>query len=117
LATTGIAASNQNQALNALVFFSGEALHQKLGSIDALRAKRPVIVREALPRLIVHLLYACGLRVNEPLNLRIKDLDLARSPFYIHQAKVTRGEWSTSRHASMRRCTDNSPSPNPLPLP
>ncbi|RYD74279.1 MAG: hypothetical protein EOP84_20150, partial [Verrucomicrobiaceae bacterium] len=27
-------------------------------------------------RLIVKLLYGCGLRVTEPLNLRIKDVDL-----------------------------------------
>jgi site-specific recombinase XerD len=38
-------------------------------------------------RLLVHLLYACGLRVTEPLNLRIKDLDLSGSRFNIRQAK------------------------------
>ena len=38
-------------------------------------------------RLLVHLLYACGLRVTEPLNLRIKDLDLSNSRLNIRQAK------------------------------
>jgi integrase len=42
-------------------------------------------------RLIVHLLYACGLRVTEPLNFRIKDLDLAQSRFHVHQAKGKKG--------------------------
>jgi len=42
-------------------------------------------------RLIVHLLYACGLRVTEPLNLRIKDVDLAQARFHIHQAKGNKG--------------------------
>lgn len=37
--------------------------------------------------LITRLLYACGLRVTEPLNLRIKDTDLARGRFYIRMAK------------------------------
>lgn len=35
-------------------------------------------------RLIVHLIYACGLRVCEPLNLRVKDLDLKRRRLHIH---------------------------------
>jgi integrase len=42
-------------------------------------------------RLIVHLLYGCGLRVCEPLNLRIKDLDLPRRRLHIHQAKGNKG--------------------------
>src|SRR6267378_4552862 len=84
LATTHIAASTQNQAFNALLFFYREALKQPLGPISALRAKRPATIRDcpsqtevfqllsAVPdvhhyptRLIVHLLYACGLRVTD----------------------------------------------------
>jgi integrase len=42
-------------------------------------------------RLIVHLLYACGLRVTEPLNLRIKDVDFRESKFYLYQAKGGKG--------------------------
>ena len=84
LASTHIAASTQNQAFNALLFFYREALKQPLGPISALRAKRPATIRDcpsqtevfqllsAVPdvhhyptRLIVHLLYACGLRVTD----------------------------------------------------
>ena len=36
-----VAASTQNQALSALVFLYREVLHQDLGPIDALRAKKP----------------------------------------------------------------------------
>jgi site-specific recombinase XerD len=36
-----IAASTQNQALSALLFLYREVLHQDLGPVDALRAKRP----------------------------------------------------------------------------
>jgi integrase len=42
-------------------------------------------------RLIVHLIYACGLRVCEPLNLRTKDLDLKNRRLHIHQAKGNKG--------------------------
>ena len=36
-----VAASTQNQALSALLFLYREVLHQDLGPVDALRAKRP----------------------------------------------------------------------------
>ncbi len=42
-------------------------------------------------RLIVHLLYACGLRVTEPLNLRIKDVVLSESKLYVYQSKGGKG--------------------------
>jgi hypothetical protein len=42
-------------------------------------------------RLIVHLLYACGLRVCEPLNLRIKDVDLRSSKLYVYRSKGGKG--------------------------
>ena len=110
LALQGVSASTQNQAFNALIFFYRRALKRELGNINALRAKRPAGLRycpdrgETLQllshvkdihgyptRLIVHLLYACGLRVCEPLNLRIKDLDLKNRRLYIHQAKGNKG--------------------------
>lgn len=37
--------------------------------------------------LIARMLYGCGLRVSEPLNLRIKDIDLERRQFCIRGAK------------------------------
>jgi len=42
-------------------------------------------------RLLVHLLYACGLRVCEPLNLRIKDLDLKQRRLHLYQTKGNKG--------------------------
>jgi integron integrase len=103
LAHEDYSASTQNQALQALLMFYREVVGCELGRVDALRAKRPVHVRyspsvaevRALlaavrdlggypTRLIVHLLYGCGLRVNEPLDLRIKDVDLASSRLTIH---------------------------------
>jgi integron integrase len=101
-----ISASSQNQALNAIVFFYKEVIHQPVGRIDALRAKRPQHMRhaptvaetsallEVIPNVrqyptnfIARLLYGCGLRVSEPMNLRIKDVNLHRSRLCIRGAK------------------------------
>jgi len=110
LALSGVSASTQNQAFNAILCFYREVLKQELGSVNSLRAKRPASIRQSPTReevnqllsvvsdlygyptrLIVHLLYACGLRVSEPLNLRIKDLDLKQGRLYIHQTKGNKG--------------------------
>lgn len=106
LAHKGCAASTQNQAFNAILFLYRDVLHQKLEDVRALRAKRPAMVRYAPSReqvtdllaltqdvhgyptrLIVRLLYGCGLRVSEPLNLRVKDIDTAHSRITIRGAK------------------------------
>ena len=47
LAKQDVAATTQNQAFNALVFFYREAMKQPLGDIRALRAKRPAMIRTA----------------------------------------------------------------------
>lgn len=91
-----VSASTQNQAFNAILFFYKDVLGVELKNVKALRASRPSQLRHAPTveetrqligavrdvggypvNLIVRLLYGCGLRVSEPLNLRIKDVDLA----------------------------------------
>lgn len=106
LALGGCAASTQNQAFNALLFFYREVLGQTVGRVDSLRADLPERTRTAPSRedvaallgrvadvggyptrLISRILYGCGMRVTEPLSLRIKDVDLARSQIVIRSAK------------------------------
>jgi len=89
----GVAARTQNQAFSALLFLYKDVLGRPLGNVAALRAKRPVHERtspsrdqvrelrlalEDTPstpaRLLVDLPYGCGLRVSEPLELRVKDV-------------------------------------------
>ena len=101
-----VAASTQNQAFNAVVFSYKAVLSQPLGNVDALRAKRPVHQRHAPSvaetqsllqairnvagyptNLVARLLYGCGLRVSEPLNLRIKDISLQQASLCIRGAK------------------------------
>ena len=104
LATRGrVAASTQNQALNALVFLYRQLLGRELGELDAIvRAKRPqrlpVVLSElevsrllanlsGEPRLVACLLYGGGLRVLEGVSLRVKDLDLARGELMVRDGK------------------------------
>jgi len=68
-----VAASTQNQALSALLFLHQEVLHQDLGPIDALRAKKP----KRLPAVLTKEEVGSGLRLMECVRLRAKDLDFA----------------------------------------
>ena len=99
-----VAPATQNQAFNALLFLYEQVLGISLKdqNIQALRAKPkkrvPVVldkeetkaVIERLPeasRLIVKMLYGCGLRMNEALGLRVKDIDFALEKVYIYDGK------------------------------
>ena len=98
-----VAASTQNQALCALLFLYGPVLGEKLDWVEtAIHAKRPerlpvVLTREEVKiivsemqgtaALIAKLLYGSGLRLNEALTLRIKDLDFARGEILVRDGK------------------------------
>jgi integrase len=94
-----LAARTQNQAFSAVLFLYKHVLEKPLGDVESLRAKR--LVRERVSpsreqildfrnavedtavtpaRLLVDLMYGCGLRVSEPLELRIKDLLWGEGP-------------------------------------
>ncbi len=102
LATTeNVAASTQNQAFSALLFLY--VLDIELDDrIDALRARTsrylptvltPEETKDVIKRmsgvyhLLAVLLYGSGLRLQEALQLRIKDLDLAQHQIVIRNAK------------------------------
>ncbi|OYQ67787.1 integrase [Pseudanabaena sp. SR411] len=98
-----VAASTQNQALSAILFLYREVLELELGlNLDAVRAKRPrnlptvLTVTETLEilnnltgiyQIIVKLLYGSGLRLNEALQLRVKDLDFAQQQIIVRDSK------------------------------
>jgi integron integrase len=98
-----VAASTQNQALSALLFLYREVLAVELpwleGLVRAKSAKRlPTVLTRAevqailarlsgSRRLMVNLLYGAGLRLNECLNLRVKDIDLVGAKLLVRQGK------------------------------
>ena len=97
-----VAASTQNQALSALLFLYRQVLHQGLGPLDALRAKRPkrlptVLTKEETLHLIgclsgthqlmAKLIYGSGVRLMECLRLRVKDLEFERRAIIVRDGK------------------------------
>ena len=101
-----VAASTQNVAFNAVIWFCKKVLGQELKNVEAIRATRPATVRTALPpqdvlrllddvrdvghyptKLIVRMLYSCGLRVSEACNFRVKDIQFARREIIIRGGK------------------------------
>jgi integron integrase len=98
-----VAASTQNVAFNALLFFYRRVLGIEPGEINASRAKKPqrvpvVCTRQEVQAILDHLkgdiwlvcamLYGCGLR-NEVdcLQLRIKDIDFGQNTVTIRESK------------------------------
>jgi integron integrase len=98
-----VSASSQNQAFNALLFLFKNVLKKDFGEIkDVPRAKRkpyiPVVLsREEIDTIIsnlaypydlmVKLLYGCGLRLSECINLRVGCLNFDTGILTVHDGK------------------------------
>ena len=98
-----ISASTQNQALSALLFLYKAVLTIEIGAVPpVVRARTPerlpvVLSREEIgailkqltgtERLVVMLLYGAGLRLEECLDLRVKDVDFDRHQIIVRQGK------------------------------
>jgi len=101
-----VSASTQNQALNALVFLYRHVLQKDIEDmIDAVRARQrrrlPVVLSKkeiqrifdnlkGTHKLMAMLIYGCGLRLQECLNLRIKDIDLEQNQVIVRAGKGDR---------------------------
>lgn len=95
-----VAASTQNQAFNSLLFLYRHGLKREFGELrDVPRAKKSLYVPVVLSReeidaivghlfyphsLIVKLLFGCGLRLFECLQLRVRDFNFAVGILTIH---------------------------------
>jgi integron integrase len=98
-----VSASTQNQALGAILFLYRQVLRMELtdlgGFVRARTPERlPVVLSRSevravlghlggVPWLVVTLLYGAGLRLNECLELRVKDLDVERNQIIIRRGK------------------------------
>jgi integron integrase len=98
-----VSASTQNQAFNALLFFYRHVLNKEFGKVEGVvRAKRKPYVPVVLSReeiatilqhlpppydLVVKLLYGCGLRLSECVQLRVQCLNFDAGVLTIHDGK------------------------------
>ena len=98
-----VAASTQNQALNALVFFYEQAFRKPFGEMgEFTHAKRPKRLPEVLtksevqrllagmegvPALMAGLMYGGGLRLMECVRLRVKDVDFEKHQIMVRDGK------------------------------
>jgi integrase len=99
-----VSPATQNQAFSAILFLYKEVLGLDMSewNIQALRAKErkhiPVVLTKDevqkilvnltdIYQLIVYMMYGCGLRMSEALNIRIKDIDFGFDRVYIWDSK------------------------------
>ena len=99
-----VSPTTQNQAFSAILFLYKEVLGVDITqwNIQALRAQErkhiPVVLTKdevqkvlqnlnGIYKLIVTLMYGCGLRMSEVLNIRLKDIDFGFDKIYIWDSK------------------------------
>jgi integrase len=98
-----VSASTQNQALSAILFLYRQVLEIELPWLSNItRARKParlpvVLSRQQVQallnhvdgrfRLVVQLLYGCGLRLMEGLRLRVKDIDFEYMQIVVRDGK------------------------------
>lgn len=98
-----VAASTQNQALNAILFLYRDVLELEMGRLEGVtRAKKPKRLPVVLPRnevcsilnsmsgqsrLVASLLYGAGLRLLDGLRLRVQDIDFEGCELMIRDGK------------------------------
>ncbi len=103
LATRGVSASTQNQALSAILFLYDAVLGQRLAWMqDIVRAQRPVRLPVVLSHeevasllgrlhgpvwLMASLMYGAGLRLLECAELRVKDIHFDRGEVTVRDGK------------------------------
>ena len=98
-----VAASTQNQAFSAILFFFKRVLEKDMGDLSGtLRAKRgrqlPMVLgkqdvarmlamTEGVSGLMLRLIYGTGLRLMECIRLRVKDVDFQRGTLMVRAGK------------------------------
>jgi len=98
-----VSASSQNQAFNALLFLFRHVFDKEFGKVDGVvRAKRKPYIPVVLSKeevhqiigllqypykLIVSLMYGCGLRISECLSLRVNNFNFDMKILTIHDGK------------------------------
>lgn len=103
--------STQRQALAAILFLYQQVLEMKIGWVDQIVRAKPsthlpaVLSREEMRALLLHLrgerglvlrlMYSSGLRLQEALTLRVKDLDLEGLKIIVRDGKGSKDRVTT----------------------
>ena len=106
-----VSASTQNQALAALLFLYKHVLQMPVGQVEhVVRAKQPlrlpvVLSRDEVAAILSHLegrmwvigmlLYGAGLRLEECVELRVKDVDFDRNQITVRRGKGQKDRTTT----------------------
>ena len=116
-----VSSATQNQALCALMFLYKQVLQLDLSNLKYTFTKRQRTMPTVLSHseamaiiniltgkywLIASLLYGCGLRINEALKLRIKDINLDDNTLFIFRGKGGKDRYTLlpmSLHTPLRR--------------
>ncbi len=118
-----VSSSTQNQALSAILFLYRAVLATDLGALEhVVRARTPhrlpvVMSRAEVAAVMAHLedpvwlvtalLYGAGLRLQECLELRIKDVDFDRSQITVRRGKGQKDRVTVLPEAARPRLADH----------
>ncbi len=109
-----VSAATQNQALCAIIFLYRYIIRRDISNLRYSFTKR----EKAMPTVLTHdealcilnyltgkywliagLLYGCGLRINEALQLRIKDINLSNNTLFIFRGKGRKDRYTLLPHS------------------
>jgi len=109
-----VSAATQNQALCAIIFLYRYIIIRDISNLRYSFTKR----EKAMPTVLTHeearsiisnltgkycliagLLYGCGLRINEALKLRIKDINLSNNTLFIFRGKGRKDRYTLLPHS------------------
>ena len=84
--------------------FSHDEVRRVFKTIDSLSPSCFSVRRHLIFPLLFRLLYCCGLRVSEALNLRVSDIDFEHGVIFIHDAKDYRDRLIPLNQDLCQRC-------------
>lgn len=105
-----VSSNTQNVALQALCYLYRHILDRPLENVNAMRSKRGMTCRDVLSvsevaklldhlsgygLLVAQLIYGCGLRISDVVNLRVKDISFERCQLHIHSGKGDKSRFTS----------------------